>query len=390
MSAVDIASALITFSKSRSTFDTLTEEDLEKITNVTQLLGPDDVFEFYGSGGVTALCRITELIGRGEAKSEVNLSLLFAWQAIMTIGQVRTYCLLRGVIPTVAKICRDTLRMIDLKSPDGATDEEALLHVHLQAANCLNILPTSHEVWTEDDVPQLCMMLITQNRDYKNITESFNGGAVSRMDAGMMLVANFCSSKAFFDYILDIGIVDELFLIARELTDLPQNAEDQSLDMIMVRYCILMVLFLGIPRSCEMIDDLDSKTEAEYSVIRAFLPNLANYSENVMVRSLAHQALAIYSKVVTPQHEWITESIPPDNINELEPAYSFKRPCHRAGCSNSESAPLKFSYCSACKVPAYCSAICQKGDWKTHKKICKYMALDATAAEPVKNDDQLD
>jgi hypothetical protein len=32
---------------------------------------------------------------------------------------------------------------------------------------------------------------------------------------------------------------------------------------------------------------------------------------------------------------------------------------------------VTFSYCSACQSVMYCSKVCQKKDWKAHKKICK-------------------
>ena len=392
MSVADIAAALIKLSEKTLLGNEITESDVIAITDITRLSGTDDVFNFYSCGGVTALCDITQKLGGIERQTEVKLALLYSWQSIATVGQVRTYCLLRKTIPHVAKLCTDALRMIQLEGPNGEPDEEGLLNVHLQAASCLNMIPTYHDTWVKDDIPQLCLMLISQNRDYDNIIESFNGGAVSRLDAGMMLVVNFCGSEDFFDLMLEIGIVEELFLVAREIIERPKylEGEDDEIEMIIVRYCILLVLFLGIPKSCEMFDELDSKTEPEFSVIRSLLPHLVNNSDNVMIRSLSHQALAIYSKVTTSQHEWITDSIPPEHINEIEPTYSFKRPCHRSGCTNTESAPLKFSYCSICKVPAYCSAICQKGDWKTHKQICKYMSLATSTVEVVKHDDQLD
>jgi hypothetical protein len=32
---------------------------------------------------------------------------------------------------------------------------------------------------------------------------------------------------------------------------------------------------------------------------------------------------------------------------------------------------ITFSYCGACQSVMYCSKVCQKKDWKEHKKICK-------------------
>jgi hypothetical protein len=40
-------------------------------------------------------------------------------------------------------------------------------------------------------------------------------------------------------------------------------------------------------------------------------------------------------------------------------------------CSVVASEGVTFSYCAACQSVMYCSKICQKKDWKAHKKICK-------------------
>jgi hypothetical protein len=40
-------------------------------------------------------------------------------------------------------------------------------------------------------------------------------------------------------------------------------------------------------------------------------------------------------------------------------------------CHIVTSGGVAFSYCSACQSVMYCSKICQKKDWKAHKKICK-------------------
>jgi hypothetical protein len=42
-------------------------------------------------------------------------------------------------------------------------------------------------------------------------------------------------------------------------------------------------------------------------------------------------------------------------------------------CNVVASGGVTFSYCSACQSVMYCSKVCQKEDWKEHKKICKYL-----------------
>ncbi|GAQ91968.1 hypothetical protein KFL_008930040 [Klebsormidium nitens] len=40
-------------------------------------------------------------------------------------------------------------------------------------------------------------------------------------------------------------------------------------------------------------------------------------------------------------------------------------------CAKTEAEGTKFKVCSKCKRVKYCSAECQKNDWKAHKKICR-------------------
>jgi hypothetical protein len=40
-------------------------------------------------------------------------------------------------------------------------------------------------------------------------------------------------------------------------------------------------------------------------------------------------------------------------------------------CEKGEAEGLKLSFCNSCRSVSYCSRVCQKADWKTHKVICK-------------------
>ena len=45
--------------------------------------------------------------------------------------------------------------------------------------------------------------------------------------------------------------------------------------------------------------------------------------------------------------------------------------CSSRGCLNTEDLQHKFLSCAACKVPYYCSPVCQRRDWKArHKHVC--------------------
>jgi hypothetical protein len=43
--------------------------------------------------------------------------------------------------------------------------------------------------------------------------------------------------------------------------------------------------------------------------------------------------------------------------------------CQKCGKGKAEG--MKLSFCGACRSVSYCSRVCQKADWKTHKTICK-------------------
>jgi hypothetical protein len=45
--------------------------------------------------------------------------------------------------------------------------------------------------------------------------------------------------------------------------------------------------------------------------------------------------------------------------------------CSAQGCKKVECCVKEFKSCGRCKVARYCSGICQKSDWKSHKKTCK-------------------
>ena len=42
-------------------------------------------------------------------------------------------------------------------------------------------------------------------------------------------------------------------------------------------------------------------------------------------------------------------------------------------CTKPESESLRLLCCTRCKSAAYCSAECQKADWKFHKKVCGFV-----------------
>jgi hypothetical protein len=42
-------------------------------------------------------------------------------------------------------------------------------------------------------------------------------------------------------------------------------------------------------------------------------------------------------------------------------------------CNVVVSGGATFSYCGVCQSVLYCSKVCQKKDWKEHKKICKFL-----------------
>ncbi|KAJ6485475.1 hypothetical protein C8R47DRAFT_1048058 [Mycena vitilis] len=45
--------------------------------------------------------------------------------------------------------------------------------------------------------------------------------------------------------------------------------------------------------------------------------------------------------------------------------------CSRAECTEIETKPTQFKRCAGCHQVTYCGPICQKEDWKSHKKECR-------------------
>jgi hypothetical protein len=45
------------------------------------------------------------------------------------------------------------------------------------------------------------------------------------------------------------------------------------------------------------------------------------------------------------------------------------------------SADVPTLSCGACRSAVYCSKVCQKEDWKEHKKICKYLNVGEGAMQ---------
>jgi len=64
------------------------------------------------------------------------------------------------------------------------------------------------------------------------------------------------------------------------------------------------------------------------------------------------------------------------NLNVLEAfknKFSAKklRRCDNRSCENKETIEKHFKFCTRCKVPRYCSIVCQKVDWANgHKQQC--------------------
>ena len=60
--------------------------------------------------------------------------------------------------------------------------------------------------------------------------------------------------------------------------------------------------------------------------------------------------------------------------------------CQLYTCQNVQAARQKFACCSRCAAP-YCSAKCQKADWKlTHKRVCKQLKMLRGGADQIELD----
>jgi len=83
------------------------------------------------------------------------------------------------------------------------------------------------------------------------------------------------------------------------------------------------------------------------------IPNLASSEEITNAKNISQVNAEVFKTIY---------DTPPELISE-------KKTC--AVCKIEESVKLKMKYCSICKSVRYCSAECQKKDWKTHKLVCK-------------------
>lgn len=59
--------------------------------------------------------------------------------------------------------------------------------------------------------------------------------------------------------------------------------------------------------------------------------------------------------------------------------------CSKPGCTNKPPEGEKFMVCGGCKSQAYCSAECQKANWKLHKAACKNFAASGAERKEIKN-----
>jgi len=58
-----------------------------------------------------------------------------------------------------------------------------------------------------------------------------------------------------------------------------------------------------------------------------------------------------------------------ETVGDLDTATQRQNKCF--SCQKEEEEDAKLMTCSRCKMVRYCSATCQKADWKKHKLICK-------------------
>ncbi|KAJ9469737.1 uncharacterized protein DIPPA_06241 [Diplonema papillatum] len=348
-------------------------EVVEALMTVTQVHPREGMFRFFDNAGITALCDIVaHQASQTGDDTDVKLVLSIVMQTVLGVSQLRSYMLLKGVLTKMSAICCTLLRMTAIEG--GSSDE--LLNVHLEAAGCLNLLPIPHDEWVQDDIPQLCILLLQDPAFQTEFREKpATDGPISRWDAGLLLVANFSASEAFFDEMLELGLVECLVSTVATRLDPAYCAREESF-VVMVRLLSVLLVVVGIEHSRKKLEFYDSAVgDDSKSILRGLLPVLADH-DDVAVRSLAHQVLAEYAGVTQTRHEWIDESIPPSGINDPDPSFSLVRPCSNPSCENTEEEPFTYRWCAQCNVTAYCGNACHNAHWKDgHKKLCKSLAL---------------
>ena len=354
-----------------------------------------DLYRFYELGGVAQFCRILETHAEDCSTSDhidFKTVTMMLCQTLLGVGQIRSYMSLKGrTLTYITKIATSLLLLKDLSSGS----ESELVSVKVMAALCLNSMPLMHDEWVLHGIPELAMELLSDESypkygveqvaineetrsdgllDEKLVNQQ-NLAPSSLLDAGLLLLANFCASQEFYNRVMELGIAEQLTIIAHRLCTTETEVKDGlSFAGTILRYITLLSVLYAVDESREKLDFLQRGHDEDVSIIEKLLPELAMH-EKVEVRSMAHQLLAEYTGVSPAEHEWVFESIPASNVNETEPAFDLTRQCSLPLCIKEEEAPLAFKWCSKCKIPVYCSQECQKADWKQHKHLCKTLGI---------------
>eukprot|EP01064_Diplonema_japonicum_P039197 TRINITY_DN9778_c1_g1_i1.p1 TRINITY_DN9778_c1_g1~~TRINITY_DN9778_c1_g1_i1.p1 ORF type:complete len:375 (+),score=85.33 TRINITY_DN9778_c1_g1_i1:54-1178(+) len=347
------------------------EKASEAVQHLIKLSALDEyeLFRFYETGGVHTWCELVKGSSTDDADDvDGKLMLMITSQTILAVGQMRSLAVLKGCEKTLADIACNLLRMTGI---EGGSEKD-LLYLHLEAAGCLNIVPLPVEQWCTNDIPGLCMTLLEDRSFLKESSDSATGGATNLLDAGLMLTGNFLASQEFFTVVMELGLVEAVMRLGEVITEDVYLSEYYQFTLI--RLLSLMLSLVNIKESKAKITFISDGIDEAHSLISHLIPHLTTHP-HITIRSLAHQTLADYTGVNHSTHEWVLSTPKVTNINQSNAAFNKKRPCSQPGCPSSEELPLSFSWCSKCKVPAYCSSVCQKKHWPVHKTLCKTLAI---------------
>jgi hypothetical protein len=98
---------------------------------------------------------------------------------------------------------------------------------------------------------------------------------------------------------------------------------------------------------------------------------------NVKLNACSQCRSVFYCSAACQKQDWKQhkQACSPSEADDDEEKASATSPqCE--GCQQKATATAKLSVCTRCKATYYCSVACQKQDWKQHKKTCTAAAAN--------------
>ena len=305
--ATSASSAAAAAAASSGVGDDLAVQALLKLAGVST---QDDLLAVEAAGGVASLQTLAAARDPSDASDlDFKLLLMMVMQALLAAeGSVREAVSSPAHAPLVDAAAASASTLLTIAGVEGGTAAD-VLQVKLQAASCLNVLPLAHERWVEMQIPEICMELLsdatfvdTPPPEDEEVLRNF--GATNLLDAGLLLTVNFTPSRAFFDVVMTYGLCEQVVQVGRTICAQPALYTESTHVATLIRLLTLLLVLYAVPEARRKLEFLEGGVDEGESLTKQLLPHLAMH-ENMAVRSLSYQALALYTGVTEQKHEWV-------------------------------------------------------------------------------------